>query len=101
METNNVKILTKDGEEIKLQILISSIIKKIGEKDAIENSKGKLVVSEFIDTLIAKDDPFVKALATLGSETAINALGLLLFVAFQLGVSFGSGSYKLSEKDPE
>lgn len=101
METKNIKILTKDGEEIKLQTLINGVVKKLGEKDAIENSKGKLVVSEFIDTLIEKDDPFIKALATLGDEKAINAIGLLLFVAFQLGVSFGSGSYKLPEKDPE
>ena len=101
METKNITILNKEGEEVKLQSLINSIIKKLAEKDAIENSKGKLVVSEFIDALIAKDDPFVKALATLGNETTLNALGLLLFVAFQLGVSFGSGSYKLPEKDPE
>ncbi|NDB81649.1 MAG: hypothetical protein EB127_02685 [Alphaproteobacteria bacterium] len=89
-EDFKLTILDKAGQETNLELVIEKILKLISEKDMIGNSKGKFVISEFLDLLIKKEDPFLVALATLGNEKTINALGVLLFVAFQLGYNFGS-----------
>jgi hypothetical protein len=97
-EKKETIVLDKDGQEVKLKAIITSVINKLNKKDAIENSKGKVVISDFLDILIENGDPFVKALGVLGNEQTINALGLLLFVTFQLGVNFGSGSCSFADE---
>ena len=99
MENEKVVVLDKNNEIVTLLSVIKGTIDKIAEKDAISASKGKVVVSSLLDTLISNDDPFIRALATLGNEKAINTLGVLLFVSFQLGVNFGSGAYKFPETE--
>lgn len=93
MDKQKIVVLNKENEEIDLYAVIKTTIDKIAEKDAISNSKGRVVISKFLDSLMENDDPFLRALVVLGDEKAINTIGVLLFVAFQLGVNFGSEMY--------
>lgn len=101
MEKRESSLLITDGEkEIPLTSILSGIIRHLKDKDVVEKSKGKAVVGEFLEELMEQNDPFVRALGTLGSDQTINALGVLLFVSFQLGYTFGSEKYTLDIKDP-
>lgn len=95
MENKKLILIDKNDEQLELLTLIDSIIRKINDKDVIEKSQGRNVVGGFMEALIDKQDPFVTALATLGGEQSLHAIGILLFVSFQLGYSFGSGSFTL------
>ena len=100
MEKRESSLLITDGEkEIPLTSILSGIIRHLKDKDVVEKSKGKAVVGEFLEELMDQNDPFVRALGTLGSDQTINALGVLLFVAFQLGYTFGSEKYTLEIKE--
>jgi hypothetical protein len=92
-----LRLLDKTGSETNLQNVIDKLLKLITEENMIENSKGKLVISEFLDILMDKEDPFITALATLGNEKSVNALGILLFVTFQLGYNFGAKDLSFGE----
>ena len=96
-----LKLLDKAGDETNLQNVIDKLLKLITEENMIENSKGKLVISEFLDILMDKQDPFITALATLGNEKSVNALGILLFVTFQLGYNFGAKDLAFAEPGPD
>lgn len=94
---SRLRLLDKTGNETNLQNVIDKLLKLITEEHMIENSKGKLVISEFLDILMDKQDPFITALATLGNEKSVNALGILLFVTFQLGYNFGAKDLSFGE----
>lgn len=94
---SRLRLLDKTGSETNLQNVIDKLLKLITEENMIENSKGKLVISEFLDILMEKEDPFITALATLGNEKSVNALGILLFVTFQLGYNFGAKDLSFGE----
>ena len=95
MENKDLVLVDKEDQQVQLLSVIESIIKKMNEKEAIEKSQARKVVGGFIETLIDKQDPFLTALATLGGDQSIHAVGLLLFVSFQLGYTFGSGAYTI------
>lgn len=89
----NIKILNKDSEEIPFASLLKAIVDKINQPEGIENTKGKKAVMLMIETLLAQNDPMLTALGVLGGEKTLNAAGLLLFVAFQVGSLVGSGDF--------
>jgi len=96
MEQENdvkIKILNKDSEEIPFASLLKAIVDKINQPEGIENTKGKKAVMLMIETLLAQNDPMLTALGVLGGEKTLNAAGLLLFVAFQIGSLVGSGDF--------
>lgn len=96
MEKENdvkIKILNKDSEEIPFASLLKAIVDKINQPEGIENTKGKKAVMLMIETLLAQNDPMLTALGVLGGEKTLNAAGLLLFVAFQVGSLVGSGDF--------
>jgi len=88
-----IKILDKENNEVEFEDILQAIVKKISDKEFMETSKGKLAVSELLETLMEKDDPFIRAISIIGSEQAVNSVGILLFVAFQLGYTFASNGY--------
>lgn len=100
-KTPSLKLIDKANNATTLEAVIEKVLHLITEKNMIENSKGKLVISEFLDILMDKQDPFISALATLGNEKTINALGVLLFVTFQLGYNFGASDLSFEEPSPE
>ncbi|NDB85996.1 MAG: hypothetical protein EB127_25340, partial [Alphaproteobacteria bacterium] len=55
-------VFNKEDESLELKVVIASLIHKIAKKEVIENSKGKDVIANLLDTLIENNDPFVKAL---------------------------------------
>lgn len=91
--SKKIKILDKEENEVEFEDILQAIVRKISDKDFMETSKGKLAVSELLETLMEKDDPFIRAISIIGSEQAVNSVGILLFVAFQLGYTFASNGY--------
>jgi hypothetical protein len=95
LENKDLILVDKENQEVQLISVIESIIKKMNEKEIIEKSQARKIVGGFIETLIDKQDPFMTSLGTLGGDQSIHAVGLLLFVSFQLGYTFGSGAYNI------
>jgi hypothetical protein len=93
------RMTDKDGNEIEFYSALEKIVRAINEKETIEESKGRLIVANFLHALMQKEDPFMMALATLGDDKAINALGILLFIAFQFGYNFGSKDLNFEPKE--
>jgi hypothetical protein len=98
---SKLKLLDRSSNSTDLQSAIDKLLKLITEDNMIDNSKGKLVISEFLDILMDKQDPFITALATLGNEKSVNALGILLFITFQLGYNFGAKDLSFDTPSPE
>ena len=96
-EYKNITLKNKDGEDVPLAAIIAGVIETMNKPEFVTRSKGHKVVGNFIEILMQKDDPFIRSLAVLGGELSINSVGILLFIAFQLGVLFGNSSYQLSE----
>ena len=95
MEEINVKILDKEMNEIPFSSLLQAIVTQIGGPDGIENTKGKKAITLMIETLLQQNDPMLTSLGVLGGEKTLNAVGLLLFVAFQVGSLVGSGEFAI------
>jgi hypothetical protein len=94
-----IKILNKESEEIPFASLLQAIVSKINQPEGIENTKGKKAIMLMIETLLAQNDPMLTALGVLGGEKTLNAAGLLLFVAFQIGSLVGSGDFTVVSED--
>jgi hypothetical protein len=99
MESKKITLLAANGETVQLEDILGSIVRKISEKDVLDNSQGKLFISAYIEKLIEKDDPFVTAIATLGGEQTLNAFGILLFVAFQMGYTMKAQGYSIRQEE--
>lgn len=99
MESKKITLVAPDNSVIYLEDMLSSIVRKMSEKDILDNSQGKLFISAYIEKLIEKDDPFVTAIATLGGEQALNAFGILLFVAFQSGYTIKAQGYSVKQEE--
>jgi hypothetical protein len=95
-EKQEVSYLTnRTGEHIPISSVLDAIVRKLGDKEAMENSKAKYLVTNFIEQLTTRRDPFTTSLLTIGGETSLNSLGVLLFVAFQFGYTFALDGYDL------
>ena len=99
MESKKITLVAPEGERVHIEDMLGSIVKKMSEKDILDNSQGKLFISAYIEKLIEKDDPFVTAIATLGGEQALNAFGILLFVAFQSGYTMKAQGYSIKQEE--
>lgn len=97
--TENIKILNKQSEEIPFTSLLHGIVNKINDPEGIAHTKGKKAITLMIETLLAQNDPMLTALGVLGGEKTLNAAGLLLFVAFQVGSLVGSGEFTVVSDD--
>jgi hypothetical protein len=95
-----VRILQGDTE-VNFKDILTSIVRQLKDKDAIEKSKGKIIVGKFMDSLMEENDPFTRAIATLGGQQGLNTVGVLLFVSFQLGYTFASNGYSAELVDAE
>ena len=98
-EMKSPNVTNTSGEEIPLSAIFQKIISQINDNEKVATSKGKFVVSHFLNEMMMQEDPFLKSLATLGGQTTVNALGVLLFVMFQAGYTFGSEKYTLNPED--
>jgi hypothetical protein len=98
-QSQSPNVTSPTGEAIPLGAIFQTIIAQINDNEKISTSKGKFVVSHFLNEMMGQEDPFLKSLATLGGQTTINALGVLLFVMFQAGYTFGSEKYTLNPED--
>lgn len=98
VEYKNITLRNKDGEEVPLAAVVAGIIETMNKPEFVTKSRGHKVVGNFIEILMQKDDPFIRSLAVLGGELSINSIGILLFIAFQLGILFGNSSYKFAEE---
>jgi hypothetical protein len=93
----NITLKNRDGEDVPLAAIIAGVIETMNKPEFVTKSKGHKVVGNFIEILMQKDDPFIRSLAVIGGELSINSIGILLFIAFQLGVLFGNSSYQLAD----
>ncbi len=98
-QSKSPNVTSPTGEAIALGAIFQTIIGQINDNEKMATSKGKFVVSHFMNEMMGQEDPFLKSLATLGGQTTINALGVLLFVMFQAGYTFGSEKYSLNPED--
>jgi len=89
----------QDGEQVPVGAIFQKIVNEISNSEKVAQSKGRFIVSHFMDDLMTQEDPFLKSLAILGGQTTVNALGVLLFVMFQAGHTFGSEKYNLNPED--
>jgi hypothetical protein len=93
-EEQEVKYLRKrNGELVPVSDILDAIVRKLADKEAMEKSKAKYLITDFIEQLTKRRDPFTTALLTIGGETSLNSLGVLLFVAFQFGYTFALDGY--------
>ncbi len=90
-----IYLIPASGERINTLTILETIIKKMSDKEAMDNSKAKHLITDFIEKLAERKDPFTTAIATIGGESGVNAIGVLLFVAFQYGYTLGSKDYKI------
>ena len=97
--TEPIILIDPDGNTIDIEVLISSIVKKIAEEGAIEKSSGKTIITAYIEKLMEKEDPLISSFATLGGEQLLNAVGILLFIAFQMGYVVSKQNYSLKSTD--
>lgn len=93
-EEQEIRYLTnRSGELVPVSAVLDAIVRKLGDKEAMDNSKAKYLVTNFIEQLTKRRDPFTTSLLTIGGETSLNSLGVLLFVAFQFGYTFALDGY--------
>ena len=86
-------LISPTGEKISTLSILDTIIKKMSDKETMDKSKAKYLITDFIEKLAERKDPFTTAIATIGGESGINAIGVLLFVAFQYGYTLSSNGY--------
>jgi len=95
---SDLYFITPTGEKVSAFSILDSIIKKMSNKEAMDNSKGKYLITDFLEKLTERKDPFMTSMATIGGEFAMNSIGILLFVAFQYGYTLASKNYEIDSE---
>ena len=93
--SKQLSLIDSNGNSIDIETLLTSILKKMSEEGTMEKSNAKVIITAYIEKLIEKEDPLISAFATLGGEQLLNAVGILLFIAFQMGYIVSNQKYSL------
>lgn len=91
----DLMFITPSGDRVSALSILDTIIKKMTDKETMDSSKAKYLITDFLEKLTEKRDPFITAIGTIGGETAMNSIGVLLFVAFQYGYTLASKDYEI------
>jgi hypothetical protein len=95
---SDLYFISPTGEKISALSVLDTIIKKMSNKEVMDNSKGKYLITDFLEKLSERKDPFITSIATIGGEFAMNSVGILLFVAFQYGYTLASKNYQIDSE---